>query len=116
MDDKLRKLSASLVRHSTVPKDQILDVTELDHRKVRGERSLHSLFACNTDTYICLLDHGYIITSITNASNTFLGVVLDVSCDLSLLFGTASANTDTLGLSCHSKESLANLIFCHDSG
>ncbi len=49
MDDELRQLCRAPVRVAAVPQEELREVAELRHGKVRCERGLLAFFADDTD-------------------------------------------------------------------
>jgi hypothetical protein len=77
---------------------------------------LHSLFAGNADSHVSFLDHWNVVTSVTYAGYSLFSIELDVSSDLSFLFGAASADTNGFCFGCHGEESSSELVFSHYFG
>jgi hypothetical protein len=77
---------------------------------------LHALFAGNADSNVSFLDHGNIVATVTYTSYSFFGIELDVSSDLSFLFGAASADTNRFGLCCYCEKSCPEIVLSHYFG
>lgn len=60
-----------------MPKNEILQMAELNEREIGGKCRLHAFFADDAEANIRLLDHGDVIATITNASYSFLIEVFD---------------------------------------
>ncbi len=69
-------------------------VFEFKYRKVRGKRGLHALFSHDTDANISHLYHGYIISTVADTCNLFVGIELKLTGNYSLLCRAASAYTN----------------------
>lgn len=69
MENKLRKNSRCAVRLATMPENQLFQVTELVNGEIRGQSSLHSFLANDTNAHISFQYHANIITSIADGCN-----------------------------------------------
>ena len=98
-----------------MPDNKFLDVAEFGHREISSERSLHTFFADNTETYVSFLDHGNVVSSITNACNNFTSALFDLDRNDSFLSWTASTNTNSLGGLRDIKEFLTKLLIRNDN-
>lgn len=110
MDYELGERSTALIGETSMPDDKLLDVAELGHGKIGSERSLHTFFAHDTKTDIGFLDHGDIITTVTNACDNLASALLDLDCNDSFLRWTASADADSFCRLGHIEEFLAKLL------
>ena len=73
-----------------MPENKLLDVGELVDREISSKRCLFTLFTHYSDSYICFLDHSYVIPSISNGTCPALRIILDVSHYFGFLSGRAS--------------------------
>jgi hypothetical protein len=69
-------------------------VLELDNGKVCCERRLHTFLSDDSNTDISDLNHGDVISSVTDACNPLIGVLLYFPSDDRLLSRTAPADAD----------------------
>ncbi len=96
MDNELGERSTALVGKTAMPDDKFLDVAEFGDGKIGSERGLHTFLSNNTETDIGFLDHGDIITTVTNACDNLASALLDLDSNDSFLRRTASTDTDRL--------------------
>jgi hypothetical protein len=55
--------------------EHLLQVFELECFEVTCATSSVRFFALETNAYMCLLQHGYIVTTVTNAQRSVLGLL-----------------------------------------
>jgi hypothetical protein len=114
MNDELWKLCSSLIRQAPVPKNEILQMTELENREIRCQSCLHTFLANNTKSNIGLLYHRHIISAIANTRNSLLVDILDRFGHKCLLRGTASANADWFGTLSGLEKLFGDELIFHD--
>ena len=124
MDDKLRELGTPLVRVAPVPDQELGEVAELVDGEIGGERGLTSLLADDADTWergvsrikssekrhhtqlhvheqggtartdIGGLNHRNIVTSVSDAAHSLLGMSADQAGDVGFLRRRTTARDD----------------------
>ncbi|CAF3530522.1 unnamed protein product [Fusarium graminearum] len=95
MDNKLCKLSTTLITVSAMPDQELDQVTELLDRKVGSQTGLSTLLTNNTNTDIGSLNHGYIVATIANTAHALLGVLADELSNLGFLVWRATASNNS---------------------
>ena len=90
----MRKLSTSLVTVTTMPDQELDQVTKLLDRKVGRQTGLSTFLTNNTDTNIGSLNHGNIVATITNTAHALLSVLADELSNLGFLVWRATAGNN----------------------
>ena len=97
-----------------MPDDKLLDVAEPCHGEIGSQRCLHAFFSDDSEANVSFLDHGDVVSTITDASNDFACDFFDVDSNDSFLSRAASTDTDGFRSLCNVKELLAQLLVCYD--
>ena len=90
MNDELSQLRTPLVAVSSMPYQKLRQMAKLLDGKVRSKTCLTTFFPNNPYTDVCGLDHGHIVPSISNATDTFPGMCTNEVSNLGFLGRRAS--------------------------
>jgi hypothetical protein len=90
-----------------MPDEQFHKIAKLFDGEICGERGLLAFLAYDTDAHVGGLNHGYIVTSVTDTAYTLLGVVTDEVCDICFLRWRAPTSYHGGELHCYGDEFLS---------
>ena len=97
-----------------MPENEIAEVFEAPDREVGCQRGLHAFLSFDSQSDVCLLNHGHIIATVAHASNPLVCYRLDHLCYSLLLFRTATAHAYCLYVLRFLEEKVSQLLILAD--
>lgn len=94
-----------------MPQDKFSKLAKFFQRKIRSKSSLQTFFTFDTNSNISFNDHSNIVSTITDACDSFSSsIMFKLLCHFGLLRGGASADTNTRSLNGDGEECIRSLL------